>query len=160
MRSDPVILVAEDSENDVLMLRRAFKHLNISAPLQVVPNGEEAISYLEGAGEFGNRQEYPLPDIILLDLKMPRKNGFEVLKWWRNQKHLAAMRIVVLTTSDEIRDVNEGYRAGAASFLVKPLNFEEFRNTIYAMVEYWRNSHPAESSCGDSRKLQNGSAPK
>jgi CheY-like chemotaxis protein len=146
VRSEPVILVAEDNENDVLMLRRAFLHLVVTAPVQYVANGEEVIAYLSGTGRFANRDEYPLPDILLLDLKMPRKNGFDVLRWWRERKDLAAIRVVVLTTSEEIRDVNEAYRLGVASFLVKPFNFDEFRNTLFAMFQYWRANQLGLSS--------------
>ena len=159
-RSEPVILVAEDDDNDVIMLRRAFDQLAISAPLQFVSNGEEAIAYLEGSGKFSNRQEYPLPDIILMDLKMPRKSGLEVLDWWHRQPHLAAIRMVVLTTSEEMRDVNAAYRLGAASFIVKPLHFADFRITIFAMLQYWRNNLPGQSSReGEAkRRHENGSS--
>jgi len=159
-RSEPVILVAEDNDNDVVMLRRAFDQLGISAPLQFVSNGEEAIAYLEGTGKFSSRQENPLPDIILMDLKMPRKSGLEVLDWWHRQPHLAAIRIVVLTTSEEIRDVNAAYRLGAASFVIKPLDFADFRITIFAMLQYWRNNQLGESSReGEAkRRHENGSS--
>jgi CheY-like chemotaxis protein len=155
-RSEPVILVAEDDDNDVVMLRRAFDQLAISSPLQFVSNGEEAIAYLKGNGKFANRQEYPLPDIILMDLKMPRKNGLEVLDWWHRQAHLAAIRIVVLTTSEEMRDVNAAYRLGAASFIVKPLHFADFRTTIFAMLQYWRSNQPGESSREGDAKRRHG----
>jgi CheY-like chemotaxis protein len=133
----PVILIAEDSENDLLMLRRAFSQAGLLIPLQAVADGEEAIAYLKGDGEFANRAEYPLPDLLLLDLKMPRKNGFEVLEWLQGQPTLAQLRVVVLTGSDQIRDVNLAYKLGAASFLTKPLNFMEFKDTIQAMYNYW-----------------------
>jgi CheY-like chemotaxis protein len=145
-RAEPVILIAEDSPDDVFMFRRAFEQMAVLAPIQVVCNGEEAIAYLKGSGRFSNRQEYPLPDLFLLDLKMPRKSGFEVLDWLRKQRQLTPIRVVVLTTSEEIRDVNEAYKLGAASFLVKPLNFDEFRNTISAMYDYWRTNVAGESS--------------
>ena len=136
-RDQPVILIAEDSDNDVVMLRRAFVQAGVDVPMQVVGNGEEAIAYLKGEGRFAKRDEFPLPDLFLLDLKMPRKNGFEVLEWMRNQPALTQMRVVVLTTSDEIRDVNRAYQLGAASFLTKPLDFLEFKDTIQAMYNYW-----------------------
>lgn len=120
-----------------MMLRRAFEHSGVQVPMQVVSDGEEAIAYLKGEGRFAKRDEFPLPDLFLLDLKMPRKNGFEVLDWIRSQPTLAQMRVVVLTTSDEIRDVNRAYTLGAASFLTKPLNFTEFKDTIQAMYNYW-----------------------
>ena len=133
----PVILIAEDSEGDLLMLRRAFSQAGLLIPLQAVSDGEEAVAYLKGEGRFANRAEHPLPDLLLLDLKMPRKNGFEVLEWLQGQPTLAKLRVVVLTGSDQIRDVNLAYKLGAASFLTKPVNFMEFKDTIQAMYNYW-----------------------
>lgn len=133
----PFILIAEDIENDVLMLRRAFLQAGLNVALQVVPNGEECINYLAGKGQYANRQEFPLPDLLLLDLKMPGVNGFEVLKWIRAQPSLASLRVVVLTTSERIRDINQAYTLGANSFLTKPLDFTDFRNTIDAIYKFW-----------------------
>ncbi len=136
-RDQPVVLIAEDNENDIAMLRRAFRQASITAPIQYVTDGEQAISYLKGEGRFGRRDEFPLPDLLLLDLKMPRKNGFEVLEWLGTQPSLSHLRVVVLTTSEALRDVNRAYALGAASFLTKPLNFVEFKDTIQAMYNYW-----------------------
>ncbi|MCI0747044.1 MAG: response regulator [Verrucomicrobia subdivision 3 bacterium] len=133
----PVVLIAEDSEVDVMMLRRAFKDAGLLKPLQVVQNGEEAIFYLEGQGKFADRAKYPLPDLFLLDLRMPRKNGFEVLEWLRRQPGLLRLPTIVLTTSDQIKDVNRAYELGANSFLTKPLNFVEFKDSIQAIYNYW-----------------------
>jgi CheY-like chemotaxis protein len=138
-RSQPVILLAEDGEEDVFMLRRAFHQAGIHVPLQVVSDGEEAIAYLKGEGKFANRAEYPLPDLFLLDLKMPRLNGFDVLEWLRAHPTLAPLRTIVLTTSEEIRDVNRAYALGANSFLTKPINFLDFKDTLQAMFNYWLN---------------------
>src|SRR5438034_11513986 len=115
-----VILLAEDNENHVLLIRRAFEQAGLVNPLYVVSNGEEAISYLKGEGKYANRDEYPLPCLMLLDLKMPKKDGFEVLEWLRGQPGFSSLRVVVLTTSEELRDVNRAYRLGANSFLTKP----------------------------------------
>jgi len=155
-RTEPVVLIAEDNADDLFMLRRAFDHIGVNVPIQTVSNGEEAIAYLAGNRKFANRDEYPLPDIVLLDLKMPRKNGFEVLNWWRLQNNLSAIRMVVLTTSEAIRDINEAYKLGAASFLVKPLNFNEFRTTIFAMYEFWRNNLRGEASRQEESTEPNG----
>src|SRR5918992_3389842 len=133
----PVILIAEDSPDDVLMLQRAFRDAVIETPLHFVANGEEAIAYLKGDGKFANRAEYPVPDLLLLDLKMPRTNGFEVLEWLQQEPSLAPLRTVVLTTSDDIWDVNRAYTLGANSFLVKPLDFTDFKNTIQSIYNYW-----------------------
>jgi CheY-like chemotaxis protein len=133
----PIVLVAEDREDDVLMLQRAFRQLGFDIPVQYVNNGDETIAYLAGTGRFANREEYPVPDLLLLDLKMPRKSGFEVLQWLQKQPSLSKLRIVVLTTSSDIYEVNRAYQLGAASFLTKPLHFNEFRDTIQAVYNYW-----------------------
>jgi CheY-like chemotaxis protein len=133
----PVVLIAEDSPGDLLLLRRAFTQIGHSYPVQYVHDGEEAIAYLAGEGKFEKRREFPLPDFFLLDLKMPRKNGFEVLQWLQTQPTLSRLRTVVLTTSDDIRDISKAYQLGAASFLTKPLNFTEFKDTLQSLFNYW-----------------------
>lgn len=137
MAEHAIILLAEDEEDHVLLIRHAFAKAKIPNPLYVVWNGQEAIAYLKGAGKYSNREEYPLPDLLLLDLKMPRVNGFEVLQWIREQPGLATLRVLVLTSSDQIRDVNEAYRLGANSFLVKPLDFEDFAQLSHLIQEFW-----------------------
>src|SRR2546428_9867920 len=124
MPDQAVILLAEDREDDILLIRKAFQEAFINNPLQVVRDGEEAIAYLSGEGKYSNRAEYPLPELMLLDLKMPGTDGFDVLKWMRQQPGLQALRVVVLTSSDQMRDVNAAYQLGANSFLVKPIDFE------------------------------------
>ena len=135
--NQPVVLVAEDREDDLFMLRRSFEQVGFDTPVQYVRDGEQAIAYLAGKGRFADRAEYPLPSVLLLDLKMPRKNGFEVLEWIRVQPHLVALRTIVLTTSEDVFEVNRAYKLGAASFLTKPLNFTEFKDTIVAVHNYW-----------------------
>jgi CheY-like chemotaxis protein len=136
-REQPVILVAEDDEAHVALLRRAFGLAGILAPLHFVSDGDEAVAYLRGEGKFARRDEFPLPDLLLLDLSMPRKDGFEVIQWIRHQPEFGALRIVVLTTSDAVRDINKAYQLGANSFLTKPLVFRDFKDTIQAMYHYW-----------------------
>ncbi len=132
-----VILLAEDREDDILFVQRAFAKGQITNPFFVVRDGEEAISYLSGDGKYCNRAEYPLPDLLLLDLKMPRIDGFEVLSWVRQQPGLSALRVVVLTASDQIRDVNTAYRLGANSFMVKPTDFENVVEMAKTLRTYW-----------------------
>jgi CheY-like chemotaxis protein len=133
----PVILLAEDDEDHVFMFLRAIRQAGIDTPVHVVRDGQQAINYLEGTGIFSNRAEHPLPDLLLLDLKMPRKNGFEVLKWIGERPSLKPLRVVVLTTSERIWDVDQAYLLGANSFLVKPLEFDEFKNMLTALCQYW-----------------------
>jgi len=137
MAEQAVILLAEDDEDYVLLIQRAFIQAKVPNPLHVVWNGEEAISYLKGNGKYSNRDEYPLPDLMLLDLKMPRVNGFEVLQWLRAQPGLSSLRVLVLTSSDEIRDVNDAYRLGANSFLVKPMDFEDTAELSRLINDFW-----------------------
>jgi len=137
MSDRAVILLAEDREDDILLIRKAFQKGFIDNPLHVVRDGEEAIHYLSGEGQYSNRAEYPLPDLILLDLKMPKVDGFEVVRWIRRQPGFGSIPVVVLTSSDEIRDVNRAYALGANSFLVKPLDFENFIETAKMLKIYW-----------------------
>jgi CheY-like chemotaxis protein len=132
-----VILVAEDNEDHVLLIRRAFRQSGLVNPVYVVKDGDETIAYLKGEGKFANRAEYPLPCLLLLDLKMPNKNGFEVLKWVRSQPAFAALRVVVLTTSGDTRDINLAYQLGANSFLTKPVDFRDFVQLTTAVKGYW-----------------------
>ena len=129
--------MAEDREDDVLMIRRAFRQAYVTNPLQVVKDGEEAISYLNGDGKYSNREEFPIPDLMLLDLKMPRVDGFEVLEWLREQPGLASLRVVVLTSSEDLRDVNLAYKLGANSFMVKPVDFEDVVHMSQFLTKYW-----------------------
>jgi CheY-like chemotaxis protein len=134
------ILIADDSEADVMSLRRAFKQLGFIGLIKAVENGADAIAYLRGDGKFADRVAFPFPDLLLLDLKMPATNGFEVLQWLRSQRdEIGMLRTVVLTTSDEIKDVNAAYAIGANSFLTKPLGFTEFKDCIEVVMKYWLN---------------------
>ena len=130
------ILIAEDDENDVFLLKRAFHQAQFDNPLQVVPNGEDAIAYLRGDSPFDDREKHPIPALVLLDLKMPRKNGFEVLAWMRQHPEFNPLAVVVLTSSQESADINRAYALGANSYLVKPANFLSLVDMITRLKEY------------------------
>src|SRR3954471_17606633 len=121
-----VILLAEDLDNDVFLIRRALAHAGVNNPFFVVRAGEECLAYLYGNGKYASRDEYPLPDILLLDIKMPKVNGFEVLREIRGNKAFCALRIIVLTSSEDMFNDNTAYDIGANSFLVKPHEFEHY----------------------------------
>jgi len=132
-----VILLAEDLANDVVLIRRALDKAGVKNPLLVVRDGEECLAYLRGVGKYSDRREYPLPDILLLDLKMPKMDGFEVLGAIRKEKAFSTLRVIVLTSSEEIRDVNRAYELGANSFLVKPLEFENYAAMMRTLSAFW-----------------------
>jgi CheY-like chemotaxis protein len=132
-----LILVAEDNSDEILLIQRAFRKARIVNPLHFVRDGAEAIAYLSGQLHYANRTEYPLPILLLLDLKMPRKDGFEVLRWVRSQPDLAPLRTVVLTSSLNTNDINQAYRLGANSFLVKPVEFGQLVELSLAIQTYW-----------------------
>src|ERR1051326_572073 len=121
-----IFLLVEDSESDVVLIQRAFVTAKIVNPLVIVSTAEDAMSYLLGVGRYKDREEFPLPSLILLDLKLPGMDGFEFLKWLRQQPGIHALRVVVLSSSDSVRDIDQAYKAGANSFLVKPVDFERF----------------------------------
>jgi CheY-like chemotaxis protein len=137
MSDSATILLAEDREDDIILIQRAFREGGIQYPLIVVRDGEEAISYLSGIGRYGNRELYPIPALFLLDLTLPVTDGFEVLRWIRIRPELKDLPVVVLTASDRIRDVNQAYRLGAHSFLVKSLDFLDAISLAKSISEYW-----------------------
>jgi CheY-like chemotaxis protein len=131
------ILLADDEDNDALLIKRAFKKAGITASIHRVKDGEDAVSYLEGEGIYRDRVTYPFPDMVLLDLKMPRRSGFEVLKWIRAHEHFKRLVVVVLTSSQQTFDINQAYDLGANSYLVKPLNFEELMHLSTLLHNFW-----------------------
>ncbi len=137
MSDQALFLLVEDTEDDILLIQRAFSKANILNPLEVVKRGEDAISYLKGEGLYANRAEYPLPELVLLDLKLPGIDGCQVLRWIRQQPDLKALRVVVLSSSDNIHDVTDAYKAGANSYMVKPVDFEKFVEISQALKGYW-----------------------
>src|SRR6266700_5250258 len=132
-----VILLAEDDPNDVLLIQRAFQRSLVANPLQVVRDGEEALAYLSGQGLFADRERHPLPVLMLMDLKMPRKSGLEVLEWVRQQPGLKRLPIIVLTSSNQSPDINRAYELGANSYLVKPAGFDSLLELVKSLDMYW-----------------------
>ena len=131
------ILLVEDDPNDIILIKRAFEKTRITNPLQVVEDGEEAISYLAGKGRYADREKYPLPMLLLLDLKLPRKSGHEVLEWLRQQPILKRLTVVVLTSSQQSSDINRAYDLGANSYLVKPVTFDALVEIVKTLNLYW-----------------------
>jgi CheY-like chemotaxis protein len=131
------ILLVEDEPNDVFFMQRAFDKARLLNPLKVVTDGEQAIAYLKGDGLYANRTEYPFPFLMLLDLRLPKRSGFEVLQWVRAQPGLRRLLVVVLTSSKEGPDINQAYDLGANSYLVKPPQAEELTEVLHRLNSYW-----------------------
>ena len=131
------ILAIEDNDDDVALISRAFRKAAIVNPLRFVSDGEQAIDYLKGEGQFSDRQRSPLPSLILLDLKLPRKSGLEVLAWIREQPVLRRIPVVVLTSSKQSSDLERAYDLGVNSYLVKPVAFDDLLEMIKALKLYW-----------------------
>jgi CheY-like chemotaxis protein len=133
----PVILLVDDNRDDLLLVVRAFERAGLKHPIKTVSSGSDCIGYLNGEPPYADRSQYPLPTLVLLDLKMRGADGFEVLRWIRSHPPFASLCVVVLTSSDEIRDVNRAYKLGADSFLVKPLDFwnaAELSNSVQKLI--------------------------
>ena len=146
MLKDQIILLAEDDSNDVLLIQRAFQKAGLRNILKVARDGEQAINYLSGKGIYSNREQYPLPFLLLLDLKMPGTDGFEVLEWLRNEPQLKRLLVVVLTSSNLQSDVDRAYELGANSYLVKPVSFDEMVHLIQRFEAYWSEINRTPSS--------------
>lgn len=131
------ILLVEDDRNDIFLFERACNRLNLPHNLLVVENGEAAIAYLQHQAPYTNLEQYPLPDLILLDLKLPLRSGLEVLEWLRQQPELKRLLVVILTSSREIVDINRAYELGVNSYLVKPVDFSAFIEMVSTLELYW-----------------------
>jgi len=137
MLNQGVILLVEDDPDSVLLMKKAFTAAGITNPLRTVKDGEELLAYLGGTAPFENRQANPIPTMILLDLKLPRKSGFELLEWIRKEGKFSRLIIVVLTSSRESKDISKAYALGANSYLVKPTSFHDLVDVVKMLKNYW-----------------------
>ncbi len=137
MTRPATILLVEDQRMDIELTLDAFREARLANNIRVTTTGEEALDYMLGNGEFSDRQNHPLPDLILLDLKMPGIDGFEVLKQIKMTEKLKRIPVVILTSSKEEGDRTISYDLGANSYLIKPVSFEGFLHTVKEIGEYW-----------------------
>jgi CheY-like chemotaxis protein len=143
-RDGAIVLLVEDLHADVLLIRRAFTKSGTNVHLRVVGDGETAIDYLAGRAVHADRDQHPLPELVLLDLKLPGRSGFEVLQWLRGQPGLRRLPVAVLTSSAQAADVDRAYELGANSYLVKPVEFERLVELLKAVDLYWSaNERPS-----------------
>lgn len=134
----PTILLVEDDSNDVLLIRRAFCQANLDhIDLQVITNGDAAVQYLSQKEPYLVQSQYPCPALILLDLKLPRRSGLEVLAWLRQHPLLKRLPVVILTASRENPDIERAYDIGVNSYLVKPIHFQDLVRMMSTLHLYW-----------------------
>lgn len=145
------ILHVEDRDEDVFLLQYAFKRAEIENPVQVVKDGQMAIDYLTGAGKFADRQQFSLPCIVLLDLKLPHKMGLEVLEWIRQQPSLKWLIVIILSSSVHELDIQRAYQLGANAFLVKPSDANTMADMCKALKHFWLTYNQPPVEC---RKLR------
>jgi CheY-like chemotaxis protein len=142
MTTNRTILVVEDNKDDVFLMKRALRSASIVNPVLVVETGPEAMDYLSGAGKFADRDNYPMPAVVFLDLKLPFLYGHEVLAWIRRQKEFESMIVIVLTSSNEASDLSRCYALGANSYLVKPPTSEQLQALAKAFKWPWLEYAP------------------
>lgn len=137
MDPSATILLAEDNRDDAFLMQRAFKAHGLMRPPHIVDNGADAIAYLAGEGAFADRVAHPMPTITILDLKMPRVDGFGVLEWLRDHPDFRVIPTMVWSASADPRDVKHAYCLGANAYLVKPTDFGEFKEMLGELLKFW-----------------------
>ncbi|SRR5260221_10477212 len=140
MTNHAPVLIAEDDPNDVFLLKRAFEKAGLNNPVVVARNGQEAIDYLNGSGKFIDRAAHPLPGLMFLDLKMPLVDGFDVLAWLNSRNIARKVPVVVLTSSNQERDIKQAQQMGADDYRVKPQQFEDLLQIVKEIHERWLGS--------------------
>jgi len=133
----PFVLLVEDNPDDEMLTLLAFEESRLANPIEVVRDGVEAIEFLEGTGQYAGRDASRLPQVVLLDLNLPRKNGLQVLQWMRGREETRLVPVVMLTTSTQERDLLESYRLGVNSYVRKPVDFQQFQQAIRQLGMYW-----------------------
>jgi len=150
----PTLLVAEDDENDFLVLGRALKKAHFETDLRRVSNGAELIGYLAGENTFADREAHPLPELILLDLKMPSLGGFDVLIWLRNHEKLKHLPAVVFSASDNPHDVQQARALGATAYLIKPAEYDGYPKVVQALRDLWNAGTGAHQDANEQVKSE------
>lgn len=131
------ILYVEDDENDVFLMEHAWRQTGVLNPLKTVNDGEQAVQYLSGEGKYANRDEYPLPMLVLLDLKLPKMGGLAVLKWIRAQPAIETLPVIILSSSSRAEDSRTAYACGANSYLTKPSHTEGLMEMVADLKDHW-----------------------
>lgn len=138
MERKPVLLLVEDDPADARLIQRAIDKVEIPVSVVHLLDGDQAIAYLAGEGQFSDRDQHPLPWLVLLDVKLPKRTGIEVLKWVRAQQgDIAATPVVMFSSSSHGHDINTAYHFGANSYLVKPESSHQLQSMMSVVKSYW-----------------------
>ena len=151
------ILLVDDSPDDALLIRLALRKTGITNPVTVVGDGEKAVQYLRGEAPYEDRQAFPMPELVLLDLAMPRMGGFDFLEWIRQQPEFRLLPVVVLTGSALLADAKRAHQLGASSFVTKPADLTELALSLKQTTELWLNRPSSDGPrAWERRQLSEG----
>jgi DNA-binding response OmpR family regulator len=141
-----MILLVEDDENDLMFVKMAMKKAGVANPVQVAHDGQEVLDYFQGNGKFADRAAFPLPYLVLLDLKLPYVMGLDVLTWIHNQPQFKSTVVIVLTSSRHVGDIGKAYRLGANAYLVKPAGLNALEGMMRTLKDFWliQNTPPPD----------------
>jgi CheY-like chemotaxis protein len=140
MEHDLTILIAEDDESYSFFLQRAFRDIPLQTPPVIVADGEDAIAYLEGSGQYADRQRFPFPSLLFLDLKMPRAGGFDVLRWMQKHPEHRVIPTTILSGSSLQSDIDRAFDLGAQAYVTKPNDLDGLRKLPTYACEFWAAS--------------------
>jgi CheY-like chemotaxis protein len=147
-----VLLHVEDELDFAELVQRNLWEAGFNHQVVHLTDGEQALAYLKGAGEYADRAQFPLPAVVLLDLKLPRVDGFSVLKWIRQESPFPFLPVYVTTVSEELRDVTQAYRLGANSFVMKPATVRELREMMHSLDLFWLKHREITDSLQDKQQ--------
>ena len=148
------ILIVDDDENDIFFVKRAFTEINVHCMFHMLKNGQECVDYLQGIGEYANREKFPMPMMILMDLKMPIMDGFQVLAWLRGRPGIKVIPTIVFSSSDLPNDITRAYELGANSFMTKSVTYDGLLLKLQTLSQYWLEhcKHPQVGEADGSNR--------
>jgi CheY-like chemotaxis protein len=154
MQRQCTILIVDDDENDIFFVKRAFTEINVHCTFQILNNGQEVVDYLGGHEPYADREKYPLPIMILMDLKMPIMDGFQVLAWLRSRAGIKVIPTIVFSSSDLPSDITRAYELGANSFMTKSVTYDGLLLKLQTLSQYWLEhcKHPQVGEADGSNR--------
>jgi CheY-like chemotaxis protein len=131
------VVIAEDDEDDIMLLENALQAIACEHTIRIVRDGRELLDYLKGEGKYEDRKRYPFPNVLILDIKMPRLSGLDVLRWLSRHPECSVMPTIVFSASDMEQDIRQAYQLGASAYFVKPMAFQNLKEVLRSMFEFW-----------------------